>query len=420
MAIAHLAIRYRLDLHMKQERSTIDGALARIAEREPQLQALVPEARRRERLLADLATLPVATSLDGLLIGVKDIFHVDGWQTRAGSGLPPEVLTGPESGCVAQLKTAGALVLAKTVTTEFAYFEPGPTCNPHHPAHTPGGSSSGSAAAVAAGYCRLALGTQTVGSVIRPAAFCGVVGFKPSYDRVSTTGLLYYSPAVDTVGWFTPDLAGALAAAEILCREWRRVEALAKPVLGVPEGPFLEQASPEGLAAFASQIRQLQASGYMVRRVQALADIAEVNERHTRLISGEVARQHEDLFRDYADMYRPRTAALIRDGQQISEADIALARDGRMVLRKQLQADMAVHGIDIWICPSALGPAPMGLETTGDPAMNLPWTHAGLPALNLPAGCAKNALPLGLQCIAGWQRDEELLWWGQAMAEVFN
>jgi len=154
-------------------------------------------------------------------VGIKDIFHVDGFVTRAGTRVPPERFAGPEAASVALLREAGALIAGKTVTTEFAYFEPGPTRNPHNPAHTPGGSSSGSAAAVAAGLCQLALGTQTIGSVIRPAAFCGVVGFKPSFGRIPTSGLVYFSRTIDHVGLFTQDLDGMELAASVLCRDWQ-------------------------------------------------------------------------------------------------------------------------------------------------------------------------------------------------------
>ncbi len=139
--------------------------------------------------------------LFGIPIGIKDIFHVNGFSTHAGSRLPPKQLMGEEAKCVSDLKKAGALILGKTVTTEFAYFEPGPTMNPHNPNHTPGGSSSGSAAAVAAGLCPLALGSQTIGSIIRPASFCGVVGYKPSYDRISRDGVIPVSPSLDHIGF---------------------------------------------------------------------------------------------------------------------------------------------------------------------------------------------------------------------------
>ena len=170
----------------------VDHLEARFQEVEPLIEAFVPEPDRFARLRRDAATLleryPAPESrppLFGIAVGVKDIFHVKGFTTRAGSQVSPELLQGPEAAVVTALRNAGALILGKTVTTEFAYFAPGPTRNPHNPAHTPGGSSSGSAAAVAAGLCPLALGTQTIGSIIRPASFCGVVGYKPSYDRVS-------------------------------------------------------------------------------------------------------------------------------------------------------------------------------------------------------------------------------------------
>src|SRR5262249_2824459 len=160
-------------------------------------------------------------SLYGVLIGVKDIFRATGFPTRAGSRLPPELLAGDEASCVTLLKSRGALILGKTVTAEFAYIDPGPTRNPYNLDHTPGGSSSGSAAAVAAGYCSLALGTQTIGSVIRPASYCGIVGFKPSYDRIPTDGVIHVSKALDHVGLLMQDVPGMALAASILCREWR-------------------------------------------------------------------------------------------------------------------------------------------------------------------------------------------------------
>src|SRR5262249_36236072 len=154
----------------------------------------------------------------------------------------------PEAACVRKLREAGALVLGLTVATEFAYFEPGPTRNPHNLAHTPGGSSSGSAAAGAAGYCQLALGTQTSGSVLRPAAYCGLVGFKPSYGRIGTSGLIFCAPTLDTVGYLTQDLASAQLLAPLLCENWQAERApVAMPVLGVPDGPYLAQASQEAL-----------------------------------------------------------------------------------------------------------------------------------------------------------------------------
>ncbi len=394
----------------------------RIEQVEPYVQALLPEPGRRQRLLATAAELlarypdaDLRPPLFGVPVGVKDIFHVSGFPTQAGSALPASELTGVEGEAVRSLRAAGALVLGKTVTTEFAYFEPGPTRNPHHPGHTPGGSSSGSAAAVAAGLAPLALGTQTVGSVIRPAAFCGVVGFKPTYDRLPTSGLLYFAPSVDHVGLFTQDVAGMVLAASVLCRAWRPARPGNRLVLGIPEGPYLAQVSEEGRAAYAAQMERLAAAGYDLIRVPLLSDIAQINERHRRLIAHEFAQQHARLFTLYEPLYRSRTAALLREGQTVPAVEAAVIRDARTGLRLEVEQTMQTHGIDVWLCPAALGPAPASLDSTGDPVMNLPWTYLGLPALTVPAGQADNGLPLGLQIVAAWMADEKLLAWASGI-----
>src|SRR5512138_1003056 len=208
------------------ERSLIDRLFqleSAFAVREPAIHAFIPEAGRFNRLRREAQSItgvppgPASSGpLFGRLVGVKDIFRVDGFATRAGSHLPADEFQGAEAESVTRLKNAGILILGKTVTTEFAYFTPGPTRNPHNLNHTPGGSSSGSAAAVAAGLCDLALGTQTIGSIIRPAAFCGVIGFKPTYDRISRAGVIPLSPSLDHVGFFASDLEIANAAAQAL------------------------------------------------------------------------------------------------------------------------------------------------------------------------------------------------------------
>ena len=392
---------------------------------EPHIQALLPEADRRTRLLHEASELiqryPSPADrppLYGIPVGVKDIFRVDGFPTRAGSQLPPELFAGSEAASVRALRAAGALILGKTVTTEFAYFEPGPTRNPHNLEHTPGGSSSGSAAAVATGLCPLALGTQTIGSVIRPAAFCGIVGFKPSYGRISLEGVIPFSPSADHVGLFTQDVGGMALAAALLCSQWRPIAECSLPVLGVPSGPYLQQASPEALAAFQAQLARLEAAGYTVRRCNTLDDIASINRRHKRMVAAEFAQVHARWFAQYASLYRPRTVALIREGQSVSEEELAEARRGREKLRAELEALMTAAGVDIWVSPAAPGPAPSGLHSTGDPIMNLPWTYAGLPTVTVPAGLADNGLPLGLQLSAALMADESLLAWAEGLAEV--
>ena len=396
----------------------------RIEAVEPTIQAFLPESNRRARLLAEAAALQARfpdprdrPPLYGVVVGVKDVFTVDGFPTRAGSQLPVELFVGQEATCVTSLRRAGALIAAKTISTEFAYFEPGPTRNPHNPNHTPGGSSSGSAAAVAAGFCPLAIGTQTIGSTIRPAAFCGIIGFKPTYGRIPTAGLIVCSVSLDTVGFFTQDIAGTALVASILCQGWQNSTLERLPVLGVPDGPYLAQTTPEALAAFEGQLTQLQKAGYTVRRIQALTDIEAVNRRHTRLVFAEMARVHHSWFAQYETLYRPRTASALREGQQVSEAELATCRASREHLRAELETSMKQEGVDLWVSPAAPGPAPEGITSTGNPLMNLPWTHSGMPAITLPSGHAPNGLPRGLQFVAATMADEKLISWAERLAD---
>lgn len=400
----------------------------RIEQVEPQVLSLLPETQRRERLLSEAARLSAQypdpknrPPLYGILLGVKDVFRVDGFPTRAGSRLDPELFAGPEAESVTILRRSGALVLGKTVTTEFAYFEPGPTRNPHNPAHTPGGSSSGSAAAVAAGFCQLALGTQTIASIVRPAAFCGIVGFKPSYGRISAEGLIYFSPSADHVGLFTQDTAGAALAASLLCRHWQPPrEPLDDPVLAVPEGPYLDQAPEEALQAFSSQINMLRQAGYRIVHIPVFEEIELIARRHRHLISAEIAQVHAAWFPRHEQLYRSKTVELIREGLSVSDAELAEARQSQMELRNRLDNLLREAGADLWVAPSTSGPAPKGIEYTGDPAMGLPWTHSGLPSISLPAGRSTNGLPLGLQLVAPFMADEKLLHWACRLDEALE
>ena len=368
------------------------------------------EARELEVRFHDLASRP---PLYGIAIGVKDIFGVAGMPTRAGSKLPPELFAGPEAACVTALKNAGALILGKTVTTEFAYFAAGLTRNPYQVNHTPGGSSSGSAAAVAAGMCPLALGSQTIGSVIRPAAFCGVVGFKPSYGRISTDGVLPVSSSFDTVGFFTSDVESAEVAASILVDGlvdgWSPGSSTSTPVLGVPQGPYLERTSQEGLKHFHETCRRLAKSGVEIKDFHAMQDLDDIAARHVKLMAAEMAEVHREWFPRYRHLYHPKTGALIEKGQKVLPEDFRAGLAGREKLRSEILRLMEQHGLTALVAPSAVGPAPEGLESTGDPIMNLPWTHCGLPAISLPSGLSGNGLPLGLQVVGCWQQDEVLL-----------
>lgn len=396
-------------------------------QREPAVLAFVPEEgrfarlrREAEQLLADYPDVEKRPSLFGVPIGVKDIFHVDGFVTQAGSKLPAAVLQGSEATAVAKLKQAGALILGKTVTTEFAYFAPGPTRNPYNPAHTPGGSSSGSAAASGAGLSPLTFGTQTIGSVNRPAAFCGTVGYKPSYDRISKAGVIPLAASVDHVGLFAPDVAGIELAAGLLCSHWQPLVTGRQPVLGVPEGSYLDRADAEGRSHFRKICRHLHDAGFAVKSVLAMPDFEEIYTRHNLLVAAEAARFHAEWFAQYGELYHPKTVELIERGRGVTERQLQKARQGRLQLRDELLQLMSKNSIDVWLSPPAPGAAPKGLDSTGDPVMNLPWTHSGLPTVSLPAGNNRAGLPLGLQLTGRWYEDEALLNWAAELESVVN
>ncbi|MFB6270690.1 MAG: amidase, partial [Halobacterium sp.] len=368
-----------------------ETCLDRLAAVEDDVNAFVPEEGRRDRVTAAVASLETADESDrpplyGVPVGVKDIFHVDGFETRAGSSLPPSALDGPQATVVSRLLDAGAVVLGKTVTTEFAYFEPGPTRNPHDLGHTPGGSSSGSAAAVAAGVTPLALGTQTIGSVVRPASFCGVVGVKPTYGRVPLDGVVELAGSADHVGFFTQDVAGARTAASVCYDDWEAADPDGPPVVGVPSDAYVSQADDEMVAHFERCLSALKKAGYEVRRTDVLADCEAVAARHDDLVAAEAALAHTERYGEYGDQYADSTVELLEDGHEVSVGRLVDARNSRRALRARLTDAMDETGVDVWAAPAAPGPAPSGTDSTGDPVMNAPWTHAGVPVVALPAG----------------------------------
>ena len=396
----------------------------RFVEWEPIIFSFVPEPRRWERVARQAAALEAAypnpaqrPPLYGLPVGVKDIFRVDGLPTRGGSQLPAAVLAGEQSVVITQLLEAGALVLGKTISTEFAYFGPGPTRNPHNPFHTPGGSSSGSAAAVGAGLVPLALGSQTIGSINRPAAFCGTVGFKPTYNRISKEGVIENATSHDHVGFFVGDVAGGELIASILCADWvgRAPLPASKVTLGIPDGQYLHAAEPETLAHFYETTRQLENEGYTIKRIEAMPDFEEVRRQHLVVNQRDAADYHAQ-FSDYFHLYETKTQQLVQDGQAHSDEALAAGREAKVTLRRHLTGLMDEHGLDAWITPAATSPAPRGYASTGNPIMQLPWTGAGIPVLNMKSGTAENGLPLAVQLITRADQDELLFAIGQEMS----
>ncbi len=399
------------DLH-----SYIDDTLALVAQKEQTLQALLPEPDRYDRLhraANDLYEKYPETKnrppLFGVLFGVKDLFNVDGLPTQAGSKLPPEAFRGVEAEVVTQLKRLGAIVLGKTVSTEFAYFSPGPTRNPINPYHTPGGSSSGSAAAVAAGYCPFALGTQTIASIIRPASYCGIYGYKPSYGLLSTTGVFPFSQTADHVGI----IADSLSTLSFL---FRSLECLPiptrmppEPGIGCVRGEYLRQTGEYERKSWEASIIKLKKKGFHLFELDPFGDIEKINTFHRRLIAAEFALNHKELFEKYGMLYSLHSQELIQLGLEVTPEELITLKTEALCLRSRLSNLMIEKGIDLFITPSTTTPAPRGLKSTGSPLMSLPWTNAGLPSLTIPDGISSDGLPLGLQLVGSFNGDHGLL-----------
>jgi Asp-tRNA(Asn)/Glu-tRNA(Gln) amidotransferase A subunit family amidase len=402
----------------------------RIEVEDSKIHALVPRTFDRARILNHASKLleqhpdpKTRPPLFGVPVGVKDIFRVAGFPTRAGSKLPAELFEGEEATCVSRLKGAGVIIMGKTETTEFAWMEPAPTRNPRNLEHTPGGSSSGSAAGVAAGFFLFALGTQTAGSIIRPAAYCGIVGFKPSFGRIPTSGVIPFSPSADHVGFFCEEPSGVGIFASILAEDWQsplEKHRERRPALGVPEGPYLTQAAENAREHFERGLTKLIGAGYAIKRIDCLSDIETVNHCHRRMITAEMARVHSARFASYRNLYRKRTVETIEQGLTIADDELERLRSGRLAFREDLEQLMRSERIACWICPSTTDHAPPGLESTGSPTMNIPWTYAGLPTISLPAGLDRAGLPLGIQVVGRHRKDEDLVVAAEEMFPIIS
>jgi Asp-tRNA(Asn)/Glu-tRNA(Gln) amidotransferase A subunit family amidase len=394
----------------------INETLAYIDEKESLLQALVPEPGRHQRLLREANELANRftdehnrPSLYGILIGVKDLYNVDGLPTRAGSKLPEKEFMGPEASFVSRLKSLGALILGKTISTEFAYFAPGPTRNPVNPDHTPGGSSSGSAAAVAAGYCLLALGTQTIGSVIRPASFCGVYGFKPSYGLIPLDGVFPFSESADHAGWFCQSLDDLFYVANSILPEHQASLEPSKPKIAIVKGEFLQQADDKVRQNFTEVIELLEENGFICKEYDFFPDIDKINAIHKNLIAVEFYQNHRTLNAKYHSLYSPQSIELFNTGKSIDPEELPLLQEYRMILRSRIENAMQELEVQLILSPSTITTALKGLSVTGSPLMSLPFTNAGMPLLTIPCGKNDLGLPFGLQLSAAFGEDIALL-----------
>ena len=395
-----------------------------------QIKSFLPERYRCDRVQNDLYHLfekfpdeKKRPPLFAIPVGIKDLFNVDGLPTQAGSKIPPEEFKGKEAKIVSQLKEAGAIILGKTVTTEFAYFTPGKTVNPHNPLHTPGGSSSGSAAAVAAGICPLAFGTQTIGSISRPASYCGVIGFKPSQGRLSTEGIFLFAPSIDQAGYFTNDLQGAKIVASILCENWNKnIKTSKDPVIGIPKDNYIKQADRKITKYFKFLVSILKSSKFKLIRLPAFENIKKLNNQHNDIIAYEFAKVHTRLYKKYSHLYSDKSKELYQKGASIKEDYYKSLLKQRLEFIERFTEYTRQNGIDIWISPSATSLAPKGLSSTGSPLMNLPWTYLGFPTLSVPFQHPLRPieLPWNIQFATLKNEDEKLFNYVEKISEGIN
>lgn len=388
------------------------ACLDRIAAREPAVNAwefLDPEQAIAEARARDRA--PVKGRLHGVPVGVKDVIDTADMPTGYGSAIyQGKHRPAADAACVALMREAGAVALGKTVTTEFATFRPGKTANPHHPGHTPGGSSSGSAAAVADGMVPLAFGTQTAGSVIRPAAFCGCVGYKPSYGTINRVGVKMISDTLDTVGVFARTVAdAAFFAAVLTARPALEVpeEGLPKPRLALCRTPEWEHAGDGARAALDAARDALAGAGVDLPDVESIDEQRGLAEAQVTVMNYELARCLADERLRHPEKLSPRLRRILEEGLAISPEDydraLAAAARGRAALARLFGE------YDALVVPAAPGEAPAGLQATGDPVFNRAWTLLRTPCVTIPAWRGASNLPVGVQLVGRIGDDARVL-----------
>ncbi|MFM7072652.1 MAG: amidase [Planctomycetota bacterium] len=416
-------------------RELVDGCLERIELRETQLRAWVRFDAEAARSAADRLDGELQRGLDrgplhGMPLGIKDLVDVAGWPTEAGSPLRRGRIAAADSPLVSRLRAGGAILLGKTVTTEFACFDPSPTRNPLNANRTPGGSSSGSAAAVAAGMCLAAIGSQTGGSILRPASFCGVAGFKPTHGRVSLSGVVPISGHLDHAGPIARCVADLEALFGVL--DERRGEQdgpMAGRMVDEPRavGPdrafpttrrwaaFRDYSRAEAAAdvneAFAEMLRRMRTWGATIEECPLPTEFATVHRDHRVLMAHDAGQVHKEEYTKRPESFGPHVASLIREGLEIAATEPARGQYAT-ALRRQREFRDAMRRMlgqnTIALMPSTVTVAP-GLETTGDPRFNSPWSFAGIPAVTIPCGTGEFGLPCGLQLLGNVDSDYSLL-----------
>lgn len=359
--------------------------------------------------------------LYGLPIGVKDVLDTADMPSAYGSPIWAGHRPRADAAAVAWARAAGGVVIGKTVTTEFATRTPGPTGNPANPAHTPGGSSSGSAAGVGAGFFPLAFGTQTAGSVIRPAAYCGVVGYKPSFGLIERFGMKVMAASLDTVGVMAASVAdcalfaGAVSGCDLGDPEARTERA---PRIGLCRSPTWSQASAETQALMERAAAQLARAGAAVSARELPAPFAALVEAHPVIMNAESARAMGWEMTHARSQLSATLAERLDFGLSRSEAERRAAY--RVFAETRAAFPAATEGLDILLTPAAPGEAPSGLGWTGDPAFNSIWTSLGVPCVTVPAGTGPNGMPLGVQIVGRGGDDRATLAWAGWVAAALS
>src|SRR5579872_1026779 len=397
------SLRAWLQADLDARKHKLELCLQRIRELDPSIHAWVQV--RPEKPTVD-------GPLFGIPYGAKDIIETRELVTEYGSPLYKGRMGPEDAAIIRQMRADGAVLVGKTVTTAFTYRTPGPTRNPRNLEHTPGGSSSGSAAAVAAGMVPFTIGEQTRGSMIRPASYCGVTGFKPTYDLLPMEGVLPVSKSLDTLGLFTQSAADTLGLWNALGYSTGRDEQFA---FGAAEP--IPDCDPEMANAFRQSLSLLRNSGIRIQPVNISDTLKKLDAANDVLMFYEGARYHEPRLKEFGDRLDQPLAALIRDGLKIPEQRYEEAKQFVADSRREF-AEM-FKSTPVMLTPAAPGPAPLGLSTTGDPRMNAPWTALGTPAVTVPMPIA-SGLPLGLQLTADLGQDSTVLRAAVQLQERFS
>ncbi len=390
------------------------SCLARIAQREPQVGAwqFLDSTRALERARA-ADKLPPRGPLHGIPVGIKDIMDTVDMPTTLGSPMYAKRQPDWDAACVAALRAAGAIVVGKTVSTEFAYFQPGKTRNPHNLLHTPGGSSSGSAAAVADCMVPVALGSQTAASVTRPAAFCGVYGYKASHGEFSLSGIRPFAESLDSLGVLSRSVDDiVLLRTVLLGGPHTERQPLARPArLAVCRTPQWSQAEPQAQQALETLLQACRKAGAVVSELDLPAQFAGLIDAQKTIMAYEAAHNYVFETASCPEQLSAAFSALTDAGRGISRDHYASAKR-EVVQAKRVLRNMAAE-LDAWISPAAIGEAPLATSGTGDPVMSRMWTALQGPSLCVPLGRGAQGLPLAAQLVALPGHDDDLLQIGQ-------